>query len=133
MSVSQETMKHLVAYEWPGNIRELQNVIERGVVLCRGSVLTMGPDLLPIAEAHPAVTQLPTKGAAGDLREPSNRANQPSGQRSLEAIEKEHILRVLDSTGGIIDGPKGAAQILALHPSTLRARMKKLHIQRPAR
>ena len=131
MSVSQDTMEHLVAYEWPGNIRELQNVIERGVVLCRGSILAMGRDLLPVAEARAPVTQPAARGATSGLREPPKLPDRPGAQRSLEAIEREHILRVLDSTGGIIDGPKGAAQILALHPSTLRARMKKLQIQRP--
>ena len=131
LSVSQETMKHLVAYEWPGNVRELQNVIERGVVLCRGSVLIMGRDLLPVVEARASAKQV-AAGVVGDLRNSAARAGRSSGPRSLEAIEKEHILRVLDSTGGIIDGPNGAAQILALHPSTLRARMKKLQIQRPA-
>ena len=129
MSVSQDTMQHLVAYEWPGNIRELQNVIERGVVLCRGSVLTMGRDLLPITVATPATQTTP--GSTAALRERSNPGEPGSIRRSLESIEKEHILRVLTSTGGVIDGPKGAAQILALHPSTLRARMKKLHIERP--
>src|SRR5579864_1671187 len=132
LSVSQETMNHLVAYDWPGNIRELQNVIERGVVLCRGSVLTMGRDLLPIHEARAPATQSTTVGSAKDPREPAMRPDQPSVRRSLEEIEKEHILRVLESTDGIIDGPTGAAQILDLHPSTLRARMKKLKIQRPA-
>jgi formate hydrogenlyase transcriptional activator len=129
LSVSQETMNHLAAYDWPGNIRELQNVIERGVVLCRGSVLTMGRDLLPIHEARAPATQSTT--ATKDPREPATKPDQASIRRSLEDIEKEHILRVLESTDGIIDGPTGAAQILALHPSTLRARMKKLKIQRP--
>ncbi|MBV9624362.1 MAG: sigma 54-interacting transcriptional regulator [Acidobacteria bacterium] len=132
MSVSQETMKHLVAYEWPGNIRELQNVIERGVVLCRGSVLAMGSDLLPVADRPSVLTESPAPDIPSKPLESSNHPHQSSIARTLEAIEKEHILRVLDSTGGIIDGPKGAAQILALHPSTLRARMKKLHIRRSA-
>jgi formate hydrogenlyase transcriptional activator len=131
MSVSHETMKHLVAYEWPGNIRELQNVIERGVVLCRGSVLTMGRNLLTVAEARDSMAQRSAGRTTSGLWEPSELPDQPVVERSLEAIEKEHILRVLDSTGGIIDGPRGAAQILALHPSTLRARMKKFRIQRP--
>jgi formate hydrogenlyase transcriptional activator len=130
MSVSQETMNYMVAYEWPGNIRELQNVIERGVVLCRGTVLTLSRDLLPVHEARAPASQ----PAASPTTETSSAdADRTQGQirRSLEDIEKEHILRVLDSTGGVIDGPTGAAQILDLHPSTLRARMKKLKLQRP--
>lgn len=129
MSVSQETMKHLVVYEWPGNIRELQNDIARGVVRCRGSLLAMGHDLLPVAEIKTPATQSVRDAVVAARSKPPD---QSTAQRSLRAIEKEHILRVLDSTGGIIDGPKGAAQILALHPSTLRARMKKLQIQRSA-
>jgi formate hydrogenlyase transcriptional activator len=132
MSVSQETMNHLVAYDWPGNIRELQNVIERGVVLCRGPVLTMSRDFLPIQDARAPATQTVPAADSNDPRDSATRPDQANVRRSLEDISKEHILRVLDSTGGIIDGPAGAAQILALHPSTLRARMKKLKIRRPA-
>jgi formate hydrogenlyase transcriptional activator len=130
MSVSQETMNYLVGYDWPGNIRELQNVIERGVVLSRGSVLTMGHDLLPVSEVRARATEPALESTMGDIRETSNLPDEATTQRSLETIQREHIVRVLDSTGGIIDGPKGAAQILDLHPSTLRARMKKLRIQR---
>src|ERR1700756_2733659 len=83
---------------------------------------TMGRDLLPIHEARTPATQSTTVGSAKDLREPATRPDQASVRRSLEDIEKEHILRVLESTDGIIDGPTGAAQILALHASTLRAR-----------
>ncbi|MBV8476822.1 MAG: sigma 54-interacting transcriptional regulator [Acidobacteria bacterium] len=132
MSISKETMEHLMAYDWPGNIRELQNVIERGVVLCRGSVLSMGRDLLPIANTPIATANRPLAGDSVEPNEQLDPRNPADPQRSLESVEKEHILRVLDSTGGIIEGPKGAAQILALHPSTLRARMKKLQIHRPA-
>ena len=130
LSVSQETMNHLAAYEWPGNVRELQNVIERGVVLCRGSVLTMGRELVPVA-ASP--NQAAPAGNGADIRQSLAASDRLSVQRSLEDVEREHIIRVLDNTKGIIDGPSGAALILALHPSTLRARMKKLKIQRSSR
>ena len=134
MSVSQETMNNLTAYDWPGNIRELQNVIERGVVLCRGPALTMGRDLLPLAEGSASADQsASSSGNGAEIRESSPLADRSSLQRSLEDIEREHIIRVLDSTKGKIDGPSGAALILALHPSTLRARMKKLKIHRSPR
>jgi formate hydrogenlyase transcriptional activator len=124
--VSQNSMELLMRYQWPGNIRELQNVIERGVALCQGQVLQLGPDLLPIERPHleslDAVTV--SKGAA-DI-------SAGFGLVALEEVEKRHILTVLQKTDGVIDGPKGAARILDLHPNTLRSRMKKLGITRSA-
>lgn len=114
-SVSREAMKLLVDYSWPGNIRELQNVIERGVVLSRASVLRLGPDLLPI-EAEPAI-QSPFTAADGN-------------SESLEEVQRRHILRVLEKTRGIISGPQGAGAILNLHPNTLRSLMNRLGIRR---
>jgi formate hydrogenlyase transcriptional activator len=115
-SVSQETMKLLVDYSWPGNIRELQNVIERGVVLSRGSILKLGADLLPLEAPEEKV-------------EPATvAAMQPSD--SLEEIQRQHILRVLERTGWVISGPNGAGAILDLHPNTLRSLMNRLGIRR---
>jgi formate hydrogenlyase transcriptional activator len=121
-SVSQETLNHLTAYQWPGNIRELQNVIERGAVLSLGSVLSLDRDLLPSLETRTSNSVASKKPQA-----------QMAGPHSLEEVERVHILRVLESTAGVIDGPAGAAQLLKLHPSTLRARMKKLRIERSPR
>jgi formate hydrogenlyase transcriptional activator len=118
-AVSQETMKLLVDYSWPGNIRELQNVIERGVVLSRGSVLRLGPDLLP-AEG--------SDKAAVVEHEPTS---EPDSSASLEEVARRHILRVLDKTGWLISGPNGAGAILNVHPNTLRSQMKRLGIRRP--
>ena len=116
--VSQDTMQVLSEYSWPGNIRELQNVIERAVVLCPGTVLKLGGDLLPVTGSQYELEEevVPGKGA--------------SSSSSLEAIEKNHILQVLTQTRGVIEGPRGAAKILNLHPNTLRSRMKKLGIER---
>ena len=121
--VAQNTMDLLCRYDWPGNVRELQNVIERAVVLSRGPILRLGTDLLPI------------KGCAEELETDSDDAGlepaaDPSYYASLEQIEKNHILRVLGRTGGVIDGERGAAKILDIHPNTLRSRMKKLGIER---
>jgi len=128
LTVSQDTMNLLVNYPWPGNIRELQNVIERGVVLSQGPVLTLDRDLLPVAPDARATS-------AGDVRhgevEPPPARSAPSEPPSLEDVERRHILAVLDQTGGVIEGPRGAARILNLHPNTLRSRMKKLGIRRP--
>jgi formate hydrogenlyase transcriptional activator len=118
-SVSRETMRLLVDYSWPGNIRELQNVIERGVVLSRGSVLTLESDLLPAEEARrnmePEVTP------------------EPASTDSLENVQRQHILQVLARTDWLISGPNGAGAILNLHPNTLRSLMGRLGIRRPAR
>ena len=119
--VAQDTMHVLSDYSWPGNIRELQNVIERAVVLCPGTVLKLGKDLLPVT--GPEYEQ-ETAIASGNGAHPTG-----SGS-SLESIEKNHILQVLKQTQGVIEGPRGAAKILNLHPNTLRSRMKKLGIER---
>ena len=119
--VAQDTMHVLSDYSWPGNIRELQNVIERAVVLCPGTVLKLGKDLLPVT--GPEYEQQ-TAIASGNGAHPTG-----SGS-SLESIEKNHILQVLKQTQGVIEGPRGAAKILNLHPNTLRSRMKKLGIER---
>ena len=120
--ISQDTMDVLSRYLWPGNIRELQNVIERAVVLCPGTVLRLGKDLLPITTEEREEETVSTSASIA-------LANSPS---SLESVERAHILQVLQETHGVIEGPRGAAKILNLHPNTLRSRMKKLGIERPA-
>jgi transcriptional regulator with GAF, ATPase, and Fis domain len=106
-------MRRLVSYPWPGNVRELENVIERAVILAAGATLMIGPDLLPVNVAT----------MASDVQAPE----QPA---TLEVNEREHILTVLGQTGWVVEGPRGAARILGLHPNTLRSRMKKLGIRR---
>jgi formate hydrogenlyase transcriptional activator len=116
-SVSQKTMDLLMDYPWPGNIRELQNVIERGVVLSRGSMLKLGADLLPVEGDHDA----------GGHEVPY----EPDTAATLESIQRQHILRVLNQTGWLVSGPNGAGAILNLHPNTLHSTMKRLGISRP--
>jgi len=118
--VAQDTMEVLSDYAWPGNIRELQNVIERAVVLCPGTVLKLGKDLIPITGPG----YLETTTVAG------NGSHLLETSASLEDVERSHIIQVLKQTQGVIEGPSGAAKILDLHPSTLRSRMKKLGIER---
>ena len=120
--VSRSTMNLLESYAWPGNIRELQNLIERAVVLCQGPVLTLDPNLLPSGDfPSRAITSAPAA-------RPST-ATASTGSSSLEEVEREHIRAVLERTGGVVEGPRGAARILSLHPNTLRSRMKKLGIK----
>jgi PAS domain S-box-containing protein len=111
--IDKETMRRLLGYPWPGNVRELENVIERAVILAAVPTLTIGADVLPATVEAPA------------CEEPAR--EQPA---TLEANEKEHILTVLRQTNGVVEGPRGAAKILGLHPNTLRSRMKKLGIRR---
>jgi len=117
--VTQDTMQLLSRYEWPGNIRELQNVIERAVVLCPGTVLKLGADLLPVS----GDTQIEEEVISGN-------GYSTGASASLEDVEKNHILDVLKQTRWVIEGPRGAAKVLNLHPNTLRSRMKKLGIER---
>jgi transcriptional regulator with GAF, ATPase, and Fis domain len=106
--ISENALRRLQGYSWPGNVRELQNVIERAAILSTGPTLDI--DFL---EAPPA---------------PAPRAAPPD---TLEHVERAHILRVLGDTDGVIDGPRGAAAILGLNPSTLRSRLRKLGIKKP--
>ena len=108
--IDSATLRRLVAYPWPGNVRELQNVLERAVILSAGPALEVEPDVLGQTEDAPA-----------------GRAS-----AALEDVERNHILAVLQETKWVIDGPRGAAVILGLHPNTLRSRLKKLGLSRPA-
>lgn len=132
-AVSEEDMLRLARYAWPGNIRELQNVIERAVVLSSGSTLALTDDFkavsvqtapaLAVAKAFPE--SIPATHAV--LPEPD------SAGSSLEEIERRHIETVLKQTNWMIEGERGAAKILNLNPSTLRSRMQKLAIKRPGK
>jgi PAS domain S-box-containing protein len=118
--VAQDTMELLSRYDWPGNIRELQNVIERAVVLSKGPILRLGSDLLPASNAAPAEEVVSLRNA-----HPVE-----SAYSTLEQVEKRYILSILEQTSWVIEGDRGAAKILDLHPNTLRSRMKKLGIDR---
>ena len=131
-SVSKETMDLLIEYSWPGNIRELQNIIERAVVIASGPVLSVDPAFLPrtpaLGDLSHASSAKPPK-AVPPIAE--NRARSAETFfPSLEHMERDHILAALNRTAGVIDGPKGAAKILNLHPNTLRSKMSKLGIDR---
>ena len=110
--IAAQSLRRLQAYRWPGNIRELENVIERAIILADTAWIEIDPMMLPGSADPSAASALPA--AAGD---------------TLEAVERLHIQAVLDQTGGVIEGATGAAQILGLRPSTLRYRMKKLGVR----
>jgi formate hydrogenlyase transcriptional activator len=109
-SIPKETMAALTSYHWPGNIRELQNLVERGVILSRGSSLE-----IPLAE----------------LKHADKESNHANGSITLEAVERDHILRVLGESNWVIGGPAGAAERLGMNRTTLNHRMRKLGIVRP--
>jgi PAS domain S-box-containing protein len=111
LAVPQSVMKALAAYPWPGNVRELQNVVERAVLVSDGETLRLADELV--------ATPLP--GAA----------RSPGRLQSLIEVETEHIRSVLEATDWKVEGRGGAAEILGMNPSTLRARLRKLNIQRP--
>jgi len=123
--VSRESMENLVNYPWPGNIRELQNVIERAVVLSTDPTLRLDRDLTPVSAS--------AKGAEAAETDASERRQadleSPKLLLTLDEVDRNHILAALQHTGGVVDGPKGAARILNLHPNTLRHRMDKLGIK----
>src|SRR5947199_94593 len=126
-AVSKETLDRLMAYPWPGNIRELQNVIERAIVLSSGPSLELGSELLP------ASAPLDADGARARPESASPAPPAPASlglDAALEAVERSHILAALEGAGWVIEGARGAAKILKLHPNTLRSRMEKLRIRR---
>jgi formate hydrogenlyase transcriptional activator len=109
-TISTETMNALIRYPWPGNIRELQNVIERAVILSSGKELKV-----PISDLKPRSAEY----------EGSN------GVMTLEEMERRHILHVLEQSNWVYSGPNGAAARLGMKRPTLQFRMRKLGISRP--
>lgn len=108
--IPERMMTALQRYPWPGNVRELEHVIERAVILSEG------------AELEPIEWLSPSSG------KPS-----PTKPLTLEETDRQHIIDVLERTSWRVSGPKGAAAILGLKPTTLEARMKKLGIERQAK
>jgi PAS domain S-box-containing protein len=103
-------MSQLTGWDWPGNVRELENVIERAVIISRGRVLAFPDDFAAVRNAQKLST-------APNLA-------------TISDVERKHIIRVLGYTHGRVAGEGGAAEILGLHPNTLRSRMAKLGVRR---
>jgi formate hydrogenlyase transcriptional activator len=106
-TIPSETLDLLVRYSWPGNIREMENLIERAVIVSPGPVLRV-----PLSDL-----KLPMEPAAGNLL-------------TLEAAEREHILKALEATNWVLAGPRGAAAMLGMKRTTLQSRMQKLGLAR---
>ncbi len=112
-SIAPETMERLVAYRWPGNVRELQNLVERALILSTDPELRIEPEILGPATPAAGATQTATK--------------------DLQTLQREHILAALDRSKWVIEGDRGAARQLGLHPNTLRSRIRKLGLKRADR
>ena len=108
--IPPDTMSKFIAYQWPGNIRELQNFIERSVIVTSGDVL------------QPPLTSLNSGTAA-----------ESTGAITMEDAERDHILKTLEHTRWVVSGPNGAAARLGIKRSTLYFRMQKLGISRTSR
>jgi formate hydrogenlyase transcriptional activator len=106
-TISQESMKALVEWHWPGNVRELENLIERSMLLSEGKVLCV-----PLWE----------------LKNPVSVESEPN--QTLDGTERQHIIRILRETEGVLSGPRGAAQRLGLKRTTLQSKMQRLKISR---
>ena len=117
--VPADAMDALVSYSWPGNIRELENLLERAVILSPGKELRVPLTELRNAPAMPEAEESPLA------------ASTAAPVATLEEAERQHILRALRQTEWRIAGPRGAANLLGMKRTTLQARIRKLGIRRP--
>jgi formate hydrogenlyase transcriptional activator len=138
-TIPSAVMEALIRYTWPGNIRELQNVIERAVILSPGLSLQVALGDLEIREPKSEVRgqksevgdPMPEGALISDLRSPTSDLRPPTSGLTLADAEREHILGALRETGWVVGGPKGAAARLGMKRSMLYWKMKKLGISRP--
>jgi DNA-binding NtrC family response regulator len=112
--VPDAVMDRLMGYHWPGNIRELENAVERSMILDRSGHL----DFSEIGLSSESTSRSPVSEVNGSVL----------SSQTLDQVMAAHIGSVLHQCRGRVEGKNGAARILAVHPSTLRKRMKKLHI-----
>jgi formate hydrogenlyase transcriptional activator len=117
--IPRDAMDALRAYDWPGNVRELENVLERALILSPGRTLRLDDPLRAPGRAAGPVAAASSPGAG------------PAADRSFDAMAREHVRSVLERCAWRINGPGGAAEVLAVHPNTLRSRMKRLGLARP--
>jgi formate hydrogenlyase transcriptional activator len=114
------TMNAFSTYDWPGNVRELQNLVERAVIRSDHGVLPNPFSALQVSRGSLLKIDLPVE------------VTEPQFTESLEDIQRQHILRVLQRTGWVISGPNGAGAILNVHPNTQRSLMDRLGIRHQA-
>jgi len=123
-TIPSETMTTLIKYSWPGNIRELQNVIERAVILTKGPILNIPSDDLRVSGTNAMAA------AAAAQNPPASPGDGPRNMRAvLDDTERKQIVEVLEQTNWTVAGPNGAAARLGMKRSTLQSRMNKLGIR----
>ena len=134
VSIDEACVERLIRYDWPGNVRELENVIERALIKSRGKdqplevvVASMLSSLLPEKHVHESVALDPVSEAT-DFAGNYSAATEGDGALSLDDVVARQIEKVLELTKGKVNGSGGAAEILQIHPSTLRHKMEKLGI-----
>ncbi len=120
-SVDAQTLERLCAYQWPGNIRELENIIERALILSTTPLLRIDPEAVGLSINPPA-------SATG--RDGPDSSEEAAEDGNLNSVQRTHILNTLRDTNWVIEGRRGAAVRLGVKPATLRHRMKKLGITR---
>jgi DNA-binding NtrC family response regulator len=109
--IPRRVMRALEQYDWPGNVRELENVVERAMILSAGPALHVEDPALASGAPRPAAPA--------------------ATPRRLDDVERDHIKNILERCGWRVNGSGNAAEVLGLHPNTLRFRMKKLGVSRP--
>jgi len=124
--IPADAMDALSNYSWPGNIRELENLLERAVILSPGKELRV-----PLSELKSATLAAAGADSSSSFTSLTSSLSATSSIATLEEAERQHILRALKQTQWRIAGPKGAAVLLGMKRTTLQARMRKLGIRRP--
>ncbi len=145
--IDESSLERMMRYRWPGNIRELENVVERAIILTEGSILQIDPEMLPEIASTSDDSSIPNilptsplskNASANQITEsssspPTSMIDEHSlAHQDLASVEVAHIRKVLADCQWVIEGNRGAARVLGLHPNTLRSRMKRLNIVRPS-
>jgi formate hydrogenlyase transcriptional activator len=123
-TIPSDTMTTLVKYPWPGNIRELQNVIERAVILTKGPILNIPSDDVRVSNANSMAM-----AATASTQSASAAGSSQNMRAVLDDAERQQIMAALEQTNWIVAGPNGAAARLGIKRSTLQSRMQKLGIR----
>ncbi|MEM9209586.1 MAG: helix-turn-helix domain-containing protein, partial [Pseudomonadota bacterium] len=125
-TMSVEMLEEMTAHDWPGNVRELEAHIQRAIIGATGDVLDYRPRSATAMQAAVAPVARVEREAAAQLK------SGVDDEFSLEAMQRRHITTALEQCGWIVDGDSGAASVLGLPASSLRSKMKRLGIRRPA-